>query len=242
MRLLKMTLGLGLAAGLAACGAMPGQAPFESLPPEGQMRAMPAAQAEARVTRAATSPIEERVPTQQQVQTEPMRLVNYSVRVPEALSVSEANLFYPVADIVWRGEPYGNRKAQIGAIFQTSLERARTLTDANTGARDVIAEITLNRFHSVTEKTRYTVGGVHSISFFMTLKDARTGETLVENRKVKADLTAMGGLRAKRAERQGKGMKVRIESHLARVLKAELTVPGGWADQGKTLSTAIDQI
>ncbi len=178
-------------------------------------------------------------PASAQALSQPMQLVDYAITVPEELTISEANLYYPIADIVWRGEPYGDRKEQIGQIFQESLKRARAQA---VDGRPVKAEITINRFHSVTEKTRYTVGGVHSISFFVTLRDARTGEVLVDMRKVKADLNALGGQRARRADMQGLTMKARIETHLARVLAVELTVPGGWADQGRMMTRAIDQI
>lgn len=47
----------------------------------------------------------------------------HSVRfaVPSDMTVSEANSYYPIADIVWRGDPLGNRAQQISSIFQTSI-------------------------------------------------------------------------------------------------------------------------
>jgi hypothetical protein len=167
-------------------------------------------------------------------------LVDYSVTVPKALSVSEANLYYPIADIVWRGDPYGNRKEQIAKLFQNALvtEEQRAAGYA-AGAREVKAEIQLVRFHSVTEKTRYTVGGNHSITFYMTLTDAQTGAVVVPKHVVQADLLAYGGFRAKRAERQGLDMKTRVQAHLNRVIAAELSGVG-WKDQDRRLAHALD--
>ena len=39
------------------------------------------------------------------------------VFVPEPLSVSEANSFYPIADIVWRGDLFGDRHQQVEMLF-----------------------------------------------------------------------------------------------------------------------------
>ena len=39
------------------------------------------------------------------------------------LRVSESNSFYPNADVVWRGDPIGNRIEQIAAMFKTALDR-----------------------------------------------------------------------------------------------------------------------
>jgi hypothetical protein len=168
-----------------------------------------------------------------------MTLARYAIKVPQELTVSEANLYYPIADIVWRGDPIGDRKDQIGYMFQEAAIRARA--QGGTG-RAVIAEIELERFHSVTEKTRYSVGGTHSISFFLPLRDIETGEALVENKRVKADLKAFGGRRAIEADRQGLTMKERIQSHLTRVLAAELNQNGGWADPDPKIEQAINAI
>ncbi|MFY0624175.1 MAG: hypothetical protein JXQ89_21025 [Pelagimonas sp.] len=168
-----------------------------------------------------------------------MKLASYAIKVPQDLTVSEANLYYPIADIVWRGDPIGDRKDQIGYIFQEAVTRTRTQI---TEGRPVIAEIELERFHSVTEKTRYSVGGTHSISFFLTLRDAETGQPLVNNKRIKSDLNAFGGRRAIEAERQGFTMKERILSHLNRVLAAELNQSGGWTDPDPKIEQAINAI
>lgn len=146
-------------------------------------------------------------------------VVDLQVTVPTDLKVSEANLFFPVADIVWRGDAPGNRYQQVQAIFDAGMRRgAQSLT----GSLEVNVEIEVMRFHSLTEKTRYTSGGIHSIKFMMAVYDAITGEVLMAPRVVKADLEGFGGSRAIAAEQNGLGQKVRIENHLANVIVDQL--------------------
>ena len=146
-------------------------------------------------------------------------LHSFQFSIPDDLKVSEANGFYPIADIVWRGDPLGDRRQQITEIFETSIQSA----NANLGgSRPVTVDVQLLRFHSLTERTRYSVGGTHSIKFNMTVLDAQTGEVLEETRRINADLSAFGGNAALRADAEGRGMKVRITSHLADLFLQEL--------------------
>ena len=148
-----------------------------------------------------------------------MQLVDYEVRVPETLRVSEANLYYPPGDIVWRGEPMGDRYAQVKAIFDTSLDRAGR---AVAGDIPVMARIEVKRFHAISEKARYTVGGMHSIAFDLTFLDAGTGLPVVPTYQVRADLQGYGGKQAMLAEARGVTQKYRITRHLTDVLAQEL--------------------
>ncbi len=145
--------------------------------------------------------------------------------IPPGLRVSEANSYYPLADIVWRGDPPGDRREQIRSIFADAV--AAAALDAGSG-RPVRAEITLRRFHSLTEKTRYTVGGVHSIKFDLTVRDAATGAVIDGPRRINADVPASGGGRALAEDRAGRTQRVVIVEGLARVLRRELG-PGGEA-------------
>lgn len=45
------------------------------------------------------------------------------VRVPQSLSVSEANPYLPESDIVWRHDAIGDRHGYVQAIFETAMER-----------------------------------------------------------------------------------------------------------------------
>jgi len=144
-----------------------------------------------------------------------LKLVGYDVSVPRSLRVSEANRYYPGSDIVWR----------VAAMFETALDRAEPLLDGDTPVR---ARIVVKRFHSVTEKTRYTIGGVHNIIFDLTIIDPATGAILVPTREVRADLEAFGGARAINAEHNGITQKYRVTNHLTRVFQVEMTAPEGY--------------
>lgn len=152
-------------------------------------------------------------------------LAGYDVKVPTTLKVSEANSYRPKADIVWRGDVYGDRYQQVGAIFDDAIELGAGNLD---GAMDVVVEIEITRFHALTEKTRYSVGGIHSIEFVMTIRDAQTGVIVRGPRDLKADLTGYGGSKAIQAEAQGLTQKFRITNHLARVIQEEMTLATGW--------------
>ncbi|MEM8592853.1 MAG: DUF6778 family protein [Pseudomonadota bacterium] len=144
------------------------------------------------------------------------------IAVPKELRVSEANLFYPIADIVWRGDPIGDRHKQVLDIFATSFQAG---TDRLEGVQPVTVDVEVKRFHSITEKARYTVGGVHSIRFDMTVRDAITGEVIVPTREIKADLSALGGRAAIAAEASGQTQKARITQHLTHLIQQELSRP-----------------
>ena len=149
-------------------------------------------------------------------------VVDIVVEVPKSLIASEENGYYPRGDIVWRGEPAGDRHLQVKQIFEEGFERG---VAGFNGAVPVIVAVEVERFHSVTEKTRYTIGGVHSIRFNMALYHAQTGQPLTERKVVKADLRAYGGQRAVNAERQGLTQRVRVVSHLSGVIQTELGRP-----------------
>lgn len=148
-----------------------------------------------------------------------------NVTVPDTLSVSEANSYLPGGDIVWRGDPRGNRYEQVAAIFEDSFERG---TAEIQGFVPVVLDVEVLRFHALTEKTRYTVGGVHSIRFQLAIRSAESGMLLEEPRTVQADLDGYGGTKAIEAEAQGQTQKVRISDHLARVIETELTTAEGF--------------
>jgi len=63
----------------------------------------------------------------------------------------------------------GDRIAQIGAIFATATERNQPRFE---GDVPVIVDFELVRFHGVTERTRYSIGGVYNIVFNMSVRNA----------------------------------------------------------------------
>lgn len=197
MKLFNITTGIALIMGLTACGSAG--------------------------TVARYAPLTTDVVTSETVSIpRDYNVVDIRVNVPETLEVSEANRYLPVADIVWRGDPYGNRYEQIEAIFETGMTRGAAQL---TGSRDVIVDIEVIKFHSLTEKTRYSFGGVHNIKFSMTVRDAETGVVIEEPHIVSANLDGFGGKQAIEADRIGQTQKVRITDHLSRVIVQELSTP-----------------
>lgn len=143
-----------------------------------------------------------------------------AVDVPNYLVVSEADVYVPQADIVWREDPLGDRKEQVKTIMKDALTAGTTYMK---GGQKVILAVRLNTFHALTEKARATVGGKHNINFDYVLLDAETGQPLTEARRVDASLKGFGGRKAYRAMRRGETQKVRISQRVADVIRSELT-------------------
>lgn len=209
MKTLKLITALGLGILVSACGNTPDiasrNAPFES-----------------------TSPVLSAPYVQSQL-PQSMTVTEINVRVPRNLKVSEANSYYPRADIVWRGDPIGDRYSQIEQIFKTAFASG---TQDMAGEANVILDVQITRFHSVTEKTRFSVGGVHNMNFLLTVRSAATGLALAPTREVEANLPAFGGSQAMAAERRGQTQKVRVTGYLAQVIRQELEKPSVAQEQG----------
>ncbi|MEQ3709201.1 MAG: DUF6778 family protein [Tateyamaria sp.] len=168
-----------------------------------------------------------------------VRVKNITVRVPRSLTVSEGNGYLPSSDIVWRGDPIGDRYAQIGAIFNDAMKKGTAALD---GATPVFLDIEVTRFHALTERARYSTGGVHNINFNVTVRHAVTNAQLGETRRVRADLTAFGGSQALAAEARGETQKARISAFLAEVIRQELTTPEGYQNAKLGIIQAMNQI
>lgn len=145
------------------------------------------------------------------------RVADVRVIVPENLVVSEANVYLPAADIVWREDPEGDRKAQVARIIDTAVTQGVAHLQ---GPRAVYIDIELRQFHALSDKARATVGGTHAITFDMIVRDAATGEDLTEPERVQTELIAYGGFRALSAVRKGLSQKVRITHHVANLIRA----------------------
>lgn len=143
-----------------------------------------------------------------------------NVSVPRALRVSEANTLVPSADIVWRGDPRGDRHQQVQAIFQ---QAAATATTAMHSGQKVIIDIEITAFHAVTERARYTYGGNYNMRFLLTVRDAATGAILQGPRPIVADARASGGETAVAEEAAGLTQKVVVTNRLVEVLRRELS-------------------
>ncbi len=146
-------------------------------------------------------------------------VIDVCIGVPRTLRVSEANTLTPLGDIVWQGDLPGDRYAQIQAILHDAVSQGAETAD---GTRDVVLHLTVTRFHSLSHRARYTVGGNHSIFFTLAIIDAMTGLQIGETKKINASLDAFGGQAAIQADLAGLTQKVRIIDHVSRVIAGEL--------------------
>lgn len=153
------------------------------------------------------------------------KVVDVRVDVPESLTVSEANSLIPRADIVWRGDPFGDRRAQIATLMREAMMEGAASLDGAQDAREVVLLVEVARFHALTERARYTVGGNHNIDFWLSVVDAQTGEVVEPRRFLDTDLPGLGGMAAIAAEARGESQKVRIQAFLADVIREELGKP-----------------
>ncbi|WP_295079098.1 DUF6778 family protein [Tabrizicola sp.] len=152
------------------------------------------------------------------------RLADVQVSVPRTLKVSEAKTYLPVADIVWREDPMGDRYDQVARIIEAGVRRgAQDLR----GARPVIISVTVTRFHALTfeAEQRFENAGVHNIRLVAQVVDARTGEVLVPATPIRAELPAPSGKAMKAARRKGQSQKSMITAHVAKTV-------AGWLGLG----------
>lgn len=149
------------------------------------------------------------------------RFAGVQVVVPSSLTVSEAGNLLPDADIVWHGDPMGNRLEQVGTILGTGVSAGGK---GLRGSRPVILQVTLQQFHALSPRARRTTGGIHNIDFVIQVIDASTGKPLTEPDLVQADEYAFGGAEAVAAERAGQTQKVRIQNRIALVVAAWLAL------------------
>ena len=158
-------------------------------------------------------------------------VTNVTVTVPSDLTVSNNNTFAPNADIVWHGEPYGNRRAQVQAIMDEGISRGAS---ALKGDVPVSLGVVLLHFHAVTPAAvARAPGAVHNIRFAIQVFDNETGTPLTEAETINADLEAYVGAAAVTAALEGNTQRVRIVNHLARVTRGWL---GAGPDQRRRFS------
>ncbi|MGR3615846.1 MAG: DUF6778 family protein [Paracoccaceae bacterium] len=233
MKLVRIMTLLGLGLGVSACGSVDvptRNAPFEQLPatavstPAGY-EVQESASDIPHADTVARALIQDGSNTVQAGLASPVSVNTVTVRVPRSLKVSEANRYLPGGDIVWREDPIGDRHQQVQTIVQNAIVTGVTPLG---GPVKVNVDIMVTRFHALTEKARYTTGGVHSIKFDLAITDPATGQLVVPVRTVKADLDAFGGQQALQAEARGLTQKARISNHLSEVIRQELTNPEGY--------------
>ncbi len=159
------------------------------------------------------------------------RLNKVHMNVPQSLTISEKNRYAPKADIVWRGEPLGDRRKQVAAIMTTAVKSsARGLR----GGKRVDFNIEMIEFHALSDKLRKSniKAGVHNISFLIEVVDSRSGKVIVAKQPIQADLIGYTGKQAKELVEAGQTQKVRITNHVAAVIQ-------GWLGQGPDMRKDI---
>lgn len=209
MKLVRTLPALILAFGLAAC-----------VQPEAASRNMTATMTGATTAPAMTAPLVQ--VDGQVVMHAQYDVLAVNVTVPRSLKSSEANTFHPNTEIVWRGEPLGDRHAQVLTIFNEAMAAG---TASMRHGPQVVVDIEVVRFHCLTEKTRFTIGGVHNMTFTMTVRDAATGAVLQGPRLVVADIKAAGGARAIAEDQAGRTQRVVVVERLTEVIRRELSAP-----------------
>jgi hypothetical protein len=199
-------LALVMATGLSACATVPDQATTtaQTMPHRVQVTNV--------VSTSATE-------TTRPPQNKGWHVEDVRVSVSESLKVSEANLYEPKADIVWREDPFGDRRQQVGALIASATTEAVAGLEGGAG---VYLDIEVKRFHALTQKARATIGGTHDIEFEVCIRDARTNEELVKPFPVHIKLKAYGGQKAIEAEMRGETQKVRISREITSVMKKYL--------------------
>ncbi len=159
------------------------------------------------------------------------RVVDVVAVVPEQLRVSNANTFAPSADIVWHGEPFGDRKAQVAAVIDEGITAG---TAGMEGLRPVTITAVVKRFHAVTPAAvARAPAAVHNIQYVVRAFDASSGAPLTEEQVINADLEAYVGSAAIAAAINGETQRNRIVAHLAAVTRGWL---GFGPDQRRTFS------
>lgn len=148
-----------------------------------------------------------------------LAVAKVDVEVPIGLEVSEAPVFYPFADVVWRGDPSGDRLVQV----QTLFEEAAAAQPSDGQPANVRIEVV--RFHGLTQQARYAIGGIYGIQFRLTLSDPKTGAALAEPRLVRANLNKFGPWHATYNDAKGITEREMVIAHLTEVLRTELGQP-----------------
>jgi hypothetical protein len=144
------------------------------------------------------------------------RVAAVDVSAPATLTTSDVDGYTPDFDIVWHGEPAGDRHAQAAAIVKEGIERgARSALHGRQGVR---ISATITQFHAITPTVRrmHTVG-VHNIQYTIQVFDARSGAALTEPQNILAEFPAKVGKAGDDADAQGNTQRVQIVNHIAAV-------------------------
>ncbi|MDU8941940.1 DUF6778 family protein [Ovoidimarina sediminis] len=149
-------------------------------------------------------------------------VVDVQVDVPDTLVVNDANVLAPRGDIVWHGDPAGDRRAQVATVVEAGVREG---VAPLSGANPVIFGVTVQEFHAVTPRAINSApAAVHNISFTVQVFDANTAVPLSPPTLIEADLEALVGAGALIAAQEGRTQKVRITRHIAQVIQGWLGI------------------
>lgn len=144
------------------------------------------------------------------------------VDVPQSLTVSEAHVLIPRADIVWREDLItGDRHQQVAVIMHDAVAAgARSLR----GPLAVVLQVRVTRFHALSFEAEIQLAnaGVHNIQFDITAVEARTGKVLAGPTHITADSPAWSGDKMLQLRAQGVTQKSEITGHVAATVAAWL--------------------
>ena len=142
------------------------------------------------------------------------QVAGVSVAVPASLTTTEANVLVPDADIVWHGEPRGDRRAQVARILEEGLRKGSA---GLRGPTRVALQAQVVEFHGVTPiAVNQAPAAVHNISYVIRVVEASTGEILAGPDAIQADLPAFTQSSAVVAAANGVSERQRIVDHIAR--------------------------
>lgn len=155
------------------------------------------------------------------------RVVDVQASVPRTLTTTTANGQMPDVDLIWREDGPGDVYGQIEVIMEEAMAQAALRFHAPIkGTRNVIIKTEQVQFHSLTERARSNIGGIHNVDFILTVIDAATGEVLAGPASIEADVTAFGGAQAEAAVALGQTMRVRIIQRVSDVIATYLGIAG----------------
>jgi len=153
------------------------------------------------------------------------KVVDVQATVPRTLTTTDRNGQMPNVDLIWTEEGPGDTYAQIEAIMEESMALAASRFRSSVkGSRSVIIRTEQTQFHSLTQRARSNIGGIHNTDFILTVVDANTGELLAGPAVIEADVTAYGGAQAEASIARGETMRSRIISRVSDVIATYLGV------------------
>ena len=164
--------------------------------------------------------------------TRTWKLASVVASVPASLTVSNSNTYAPNADIVWHGEPFGDRRSQVAAIMDEGITRGAA---GLRGTRPVTITARVLQFHAVTPAAvARAPAAVHNIEYATQVLDEQTGAELTPEQVISADLEAYVGAAAVAAAINGLTQRRRIIDHIDLVTRGWL---GFGQDQRRSFSS-----